>query len=69
MRKTAQEKGIEFDDMFNHPEIPILSDSAEPRIGRAPPMQFQVTTIVTLSIVAVFLGLILWRWPKQIPQS
>jgi len=69
MRKTAQEKGIEFDDMLNHPEVPILPDSAEPRIGNAPPMQLQVTAIVTLSMVAVFLGLILWRWPHQITSS
>jgi len=69
MKKTALEKGIKFENLLGDPQFPIISDSDKPKIGHASPMQYQVTTIVTLSIVAVFLGLILWRWPQQIPRS
>jgi len=69
LQKTANEKGIKFENLLGDPQFPIISDSDKPKIGNAPPVQFQVTAIVTLSIVAVFLGLILWRWPQQIPRS
>jgi len=69
LQKTANEKGIKFENLLGDPQFPIISDSDKPKIGNAPPVQFQVTAIVTLLIVAVFLGLILWRWPQQIPRS
>jgi len=67
--KISTEKGIKFDNLLDDPKVPILSGPAEPVIGQAPPMQFQVITIVGVSLVAVFLGLTLWRWPQQIPRS
>jgi len=64
-KKISSEKGIKFENLLDDPKVPILSGPAEPAIGQAPPMQFQVI----VSMVAVFLGLTLWRWPQQIPRS
>jgi len=68
-KKIAKEKGIKLENLLDDPKVPILSGPIEPAIGQAPPMQFQVITIVAVSMVAVFLGLTLWRWPQQIPRS